>query len=380
MNNLYRIRNFIFICIFGIFTFFQVFANTYSVFVNSRFSYIIVLVECLFLMLMLLLSIDVFFSSLGNFILFLVISIVLVFMYINQGYNELIFPLLAFFCIKIIGLQTTLKVDFYIRLSSIALIIILSSFNYLLSNNVINSVNGKLRYSLGFSNPNALSQMLFVLFLESIILRFSKNRIRFTTFILFDLLIVLFVSKSRTTIILMIAFLFINYFLTKHFNLLMRHQWVRLSLIGLPIIFFMLMFVLVSLYSEKDIVFFNNLNFVLSNRLGLAAFYLNKYPITLWGQRIVTHSGIGLSSINYGALDIGYINLLIKFGAIPSFVFIILMSLTLHKLINNKKITYLAAFIVFIFLGLSEATFYYTSYNVTLYMFSILLNYKYTKV
>ena len=313
MNNLYRIRNFIFICIFGIFTFFQVFANTYSVFVNSRFSYIIVLVECLFLMLMLLLSIDVFFSSLGNFILFLVISIVLVFMYINQGYNELIFPLLAFFCIKTIGLQTTLKVDFYIRLSSIALIIILSSFNYLLSNNVINSVNGKLRYSLGFSNPNALSQMLFVLFLESIILRFSKNRIRFTIFILFDLLIVLFVSKSRTTIILMIAFLFINYFLTKHFNLLMRHQWVRLSLIGLPIIFFMLMFVLVSLYREKDIAFFNNLNFVLSNRLGLAAFYLNKYPITLWGQRIVTHSGIGLSSINYGALDIGYINLLIKF-------------------------------------------------------------------
>lgn len=357
-------------CVFTIFTIFQVFYNTDFVSNASDIGYHLAYVRLFLILICLLLCIDVILYSTRNFFLFLISAIVMVLNLRVQGYNELFYLGIIIFLLPILQVQVLLKIDFFARLFTTLFICIFSSF--LGNGNVFDMTTGHLRFALGFSNPNALSQVLLVLAMEAILLTKYLNKYFVILIESLTFLLICFVARSRTSTILWVLFIIGSATLKQKSFFLLRHKILRLLVLITPFLFFMGSYVLSYRYLTRPTNNMLLLNKLLSNRLQLSSFYLGKYGISLFGQKIET----SYIFTNFGSLDNGYMSLLVRFGVIPSILVIGLMSLTLYKLSTFKNSSMCLAFLTFVFMGLSETIFYMPCYNITLFFCGFLLTNK----
>lgn len=290
---------------------------------------------------------------LGSFVL---LGGVFILTYLHGGYDSILYMYLVPFLPLVIRGEDLLLLDYKVRILSVGILMILSPLlgSYTIYNGATHEL---IRTSLGFANPNGAALMLLVLCMEAIILRgrLSSQIVILTNLI--SLLLMVVLLKSRTSLLMYILFIFLYCFFQKKKQ---PSKEIRILLSLIPELLLAVSYIAVVLYQTRPSEMLIRLDMLLSGRLHLAGKFLNKYSAhTLWGQKLIFDHG----GKHIGALDNAYINMLLRKGMIPTLAILILFSIVIYKLSNQKNMKYLPAFITFLVIGLSETMLFYFSYN-----------------
>lgn len=208
--------------------------------------------------------------------------------------------------------------------------------------------DGRIRYTLGFSHPNALGSFSLFWYLEYLYLINSTKKRRILK-ILIPFFIVNYVTNSlaysRTSfyLVMIITIIYILNFVklnikTKNVKKLRLPLWVLL-VVNLLTILCTFSYINNSSMAVK-------LNETLSNRPKIQAMYYEKYGISILGNNIQKEIG--------ASLDNAYFRLLINYGITGWLFFMFILYLNFYTGLNEKKYDYVIILVLLIIYGISE--------------------------
>lgn len=207
-----------------------------------------------------------------------------------------------------------LRIDFYARLVAVSFIVLLSLLNILPRNGGAGVYTGFYYsvFSYGFTWSSILGYLIFIIFVEFILLFRVRHLILFvviTLYAIFQLSIGYmtgFIGGALGIILLILS----------HRKF---HQFSRATLLLYPCLFSLTVYV--SFWfnqSSENWSFWNNL---ISLRMPIWQYYVQNWPINLFGNSIPSQNNIISGSvIGHGALDGGYIYFLMKYGLLAILV------------------------------------------------------------
>lgn len=295
-----------------------------------------------------------------NTLLFIIVAtVVSLLSYLVTRSSDLV--LITLFIISSVSINFTdfIKHDLKMKVCNLFFFFLLLASGVIL-NTQIYRIDGTIRNTLGFSSPNTLGIILLNITCDYIWIHRGKIGLRFYIFIIVEILILLFLTNSRTSSLCLILLLVI----------LMFKKYVPLKkLKTIPVLFLFISFVCMFLY-DKNIDIIYKMDNVLSTRIYCGYMFFNEYGISLLGNKFrnVTE-WIGY---NY-TLDNSYLNLVIHHGIIMTVFFEYL----LIKIINNaeKKDELVIRIIFFVYLvcGLFESNLITIVYNPFLLYYGYIL-------
>ena len=299
-------------------------------------------------------------------LLFIVLGIVTLSAYFSKD------TLMLKLCVSIISahrinIKRVIKIDFIVRIISVIFVII--CYKLQLTNPIlIAKSDGTIRNSFGFSHPNMLGMMLFILCSEMVYLNIPKNKVVKIIIIILNILINHFFIVSYTSEIAIMFLLVFFIFWNK--EKIVKNKFRLISL--LPIFIFAISLYLTYLYNINDLLGVK-LNRILSNRLYYYNLFMNKYPITLFGTKIdIIYSSN--NNIKFMVLDNSYLFILLRYGIIVFTIFmyslIKLVNLIMNKF-NNKIVVMIM--LIYIVISFSETYLFKIHFNPFILYFSSLL-------
>lgn len=292
-------------------------------------------------------------------IIFLLLMLSIVFVLKTNNY-VLMKLILIIIVSKDVNIYDRVSYDFKLR---ITFLIIMFIFYYLgISEDVIALYNGKIRHSIGFSNPNVLGMHIFILGMDFLYLKIK--RLNFSNMLFLLLLFILSYVYSGSRTIVLILFLSIILFLTyKYKKAFFEKRTVRFFIINSPIILSIIVLIAYKLYINNNMIGIY-IDKLLSGRLLNISFFDKNYPINFFGSNI---------AIANKSLDTANAYVLYAFGIFGMTLYIFGFRGLLKKLYDNKNITLLIIMFVFIIYGLSEKLWLFADCNIFITALSILI-------
>lgn len=239
---------------------------------------------------------------------------------------------------KNIKFESVVKVSLYTMIVCCSVFIIMSLFG-LSSITSVSDVKG-VRFSFGLGHPNMASAYYCIITALLCYLRKDKIKI-WNIIVLFILGIIVFYLTKCTTGIILSSFYLILVLLLK-LNIL-KNNFVKYSIC-------IFLFLLIAFFSIAPIVYNDNLSYInslLTGRISQSNYYINKYGINLFGSNVFSDLN---SKTTDNILDNGYIRILVVNGLI-SYVFIVYNYINiLKKCLKNEKynlFTLIAFFVVY---------------------------------
>lgn len=229
------------------------------------------------------------------------------------------------------------------------------------------------RYYFGFSHANALHllcNLILISYLYAFFIKkkdFTKRCISVICCVIFSFVIYKF-TKSRTgliigimSIVLSIAYSEKN---TDKFRILKNYKILSMAYIGV------IAMVLGIIYFCKDTVLYNYLDKLMSNRLYLTNYFIDKYKITLFGQEIST-----VFKTIYGykidiVFDQGIINPLINYGLVSNLMIYILELKLIKKCCLEKQYNKIMIIMIMIVYSITESILFYPFTNLSILFMS----------
>lgn len=300
------------------------------------------------------------FKSFIYSIIFIFLSVIVT--YVSKDSNILKLVLFLI-CFKDINFSECVKVDFYIKLLLVLLVMLLYSFN--MTVNIPVYRNGVLRKAFGFKHPNKIGMYLMMICLDCIYLSKGKFNMYYSFVILIIITFLFMFVDSRTSVlivILAISFIYINK-ITK--SKIIENKLVKIGTSNLFLIMTLLTLLLTILTSNGNLLAVK-INRVLSYRFTFNKYFLTQYHISLFGNNIITN--------NMYLLDSSYINILLRYGIIMWIWIYFLFFKTINKLYNDKEFVLLIIIILLMLYGFSESFLYKITANVFLLYFGKILN------
>lgn len=308
---------------------------------NLKHYYLMIVIVIVFLCLPYIIQ------STKTIIFTVIMSVFVILMFHYQSYSDFGVSLLAIYFAVLVDYKNIILTDLISRLISLSFIFMTYILGY--THDVMDSRYG-MRYAIGFLNPNGLSVFILILALEIIWLIRKKSWkvviLVFVSYLLF------FITKSRTdlyALILVLPFIF---------KLNTSKSFIKNKVLSFTIVLFPIVLAFISIYFSMNYdpvahPFEYDLNLIFSNRLYLSKFYFNQFPITLFGN--------SLTNLINGALDSGYVSLLIRGGIISLFLYLILVTLTINKYIRSSDNVikfFVLILIVYSIIGITELSLY----------------------
>lgn len=256
------------------------------------------------------------------------------------------------------------RVSFDMKLRIIFLIAMYVMYLLGISEDVTALYKGKIRHSLGFSNPNVLGMHVFILCLEIIYLSRNKLTISKLTICLIIILISNIYSGSRT-IVYLFLFLLILLWLYKKNNKIYYNKLVRTIIIYSPLITTLVTCIIYQLYLDNNVIALQ-LDNVLSGRLRNIKFFTTNYPITLFGNDIASANK---------TCDTVAVYMLYAFGICGLSMYLIAFQELLKKLYKNKKLILIIIVYLFIIYGISEKLWLFADCNILITALSYIIFY-----
>lgn len=273
---------------------------------------------------------------------------------------------------RTIDVEELVSVDFSVKIFVLITVLSLCMVGYL--PNYTNLINGSYKQALGFSHPNGLAGIVFVILLEWMFIRYKEMKKWEYFLILVVAYAVWNVAASRTS-----AFTFILIFacmiISKIFPQLFKNRFVINFLAVLPTLITAFSFLLIRMY-EKGNIYVLVLNEILTRRITQASLLLNKYGISWFGQFVNVR---GTRSVDYSAdalfnVDMSYIAIPIRYGVVVLGLLLIGYFLFIKRssIKGDYKLVLMATY--FVVLGFAETYLYRLQYNVTLVLLLIYIN------
>lgn len=207
--------------------------------------------------------------------------------------------------------KIVIKAYFFIKLLLFITVIYLGFFG-LNSENIIYSIERGIRYSLGFTNPNTASMILFDIVITSSILFHKKNFLLSSSISVF----LLFIYTNTRTLLLGYLIFLIIYLIPENRIKLLKPILVPLFALG-------------SLFSYGLILFSNtSLDFFLNGRLTIMKNFITNNNITFFG---LDRSELIATSDNT------YLRILFEFGLIFFLIYLVIHFILMSKLFRNHN-------------------------------------------
>lgn len=280
----------------------------------------------------------------------------------------------VFFTISFIVIGYNVELDEFIKFDLILKIILLFLVFFLFKIGLAPDVilyreDGFLRHSYGFIHPNTLGSMFLLISADLSYLYNLKKKKK--TSLLFILLIMLsfsyFLCDSRSSEFGIVILILLNIFLP----LFKKSKIFKKIVVFLPITMLCLSIVSVILYKQNFSIAYT-LNDILSNRIKHAYNFMDYYGINLFGHFFEYYGR--LDHYYYlSVLDNAYINLLIQFGIILTFIMIYIYTIIIKKAVQNNKYEIVILMILLSFYGLMEHYIFVIVYSPILMAFSDIL-------
>ncbi|MFQ6838317.1 MAG: hypothetical protein ACLRSU_12470 [Thomasclavelia spiroformis] len=339
---------------------FLILFNIYFTYVHGLYSYIVIASKVGYVGLFVV-------SIFKRFKLNTALKLIVVFLLCGcvyfYAYNLiLIKTLLLVLASKDINIDRNLKINFYIRIFLIISVIIL--FYYGKTDDYIMIRNNQIiRSGMGFGHPNTFAGTIFSSFMIWCYFKLYKmrwyNYVLAVTFIIFiDIL-----CNSRTAEFVMIISLILLFFaqtfprfLTSHiFKFFMYIEFVFMTVLSLIGVF---------LYRGRgDLgLLIDNL---LTGRLRLANSFLEKYGITLFGNKIeFISSRIAIEENTYTwVLDNMYLYILVHLGIIAFILIFLVLKKIIDVLYETNNMAGILVLCLYMIFGLSETGMLRFEYN-----------------
>lgn len=283
--------------------------------------------------------------------------------------------LITFFLIVVmrkIEFQKIVKVDFYTRLISTAIIFLLSIIKYIPSLDTYR--DGILRHSFGFYHPNLFGAYVLILTLEFIYLGYIKNKTTYRIWV--TLPIIWFVEKTtddRSVVVGLIIF-FLLYMMLKisvFYN--MSSKFYKIFIFGI-----LTMMSFISLFSSyaynPTISFWGGINKLLSGRPELINTIVKGfYPVKWFGQStpLLGDSAVmvnGMAKFLYA--DNSYMSILIRFGIFTFIIFVVWLLKNSFSFLNGEnRIVMFCWLVAMLAWGLSENKLILIQFNILLFSY-----------
>ncbi len=265
----------------------------------------------------------------------------------DRSLLKLPFLLLAF---KNINFNKFIKLDMFFRL---ILITVLMLFNIagITDNGILEVRDGFVRNSFGLGHPNSFAFYIVMICLDYFYINSIKKEnsiIKPLLLVIIAIAFIFFFVGSRTNIIILILIYIV--FLLKN-----KIKFGEKNIIIYSFGICMLGSILCAYLYDPNNSFFVSLDNILSRRLYLANYFVNKYPLTLFGNKVVTGG--------FYALDNAYVNLFVRYGIVLSVYFIVMFRNTFKTLIKNKQYTLVLVLTIFSIYGISETPMYIPAKN-----------------
>lgn len=304
--------------------------------------------------------------KLNNLIFIIALTVFMIIVsHLSNNYNLLLFEMLII-ASKNVEFRKIVKIDMIIRIICIAILFLLCREGFI--NNYTATINGSLKQAYGWLHPNTFGAISSIVILEYLYLNWNKLTVLKAGFAATLIIIVFFISASRTNVYLITFTLFFSYFM-KHFKFLRENRVINEICVYIYPIMAVVSFLLVFLYNKGYSigVFLNDLT---TGRLYLANLFYKEYGISMLGQplKIITTRQALKYGLTPAVLDMAYMRLIIQYGVIYFIVFIVLNTLTQKKIIKQKKYPELMLMIFFAIIGLAENTVLYLYMNIGLFL------------
>ena len=222
-----------------------------------------------------------------------------------------------------IEMKSAANIVFWSIIPSVIIVMILGSLNIIDFNELatISEVSGEIRYryAFGFAHANYLGAMFIVLFLSDLNRRIVKYTLHNYVIWIGVALFLFEVVDTRTSAALIGGGLL----LVALVNWCGQKKVFEAAVSAVTPLCAIASLLLARLYLCAPAVI-SPVDKLLSNRISYASSYINEYPITLFGQKIIQVSTQEAMTSHTSALvlDNAYIHLLIHFGLIALIVFV----------------------------------------------------------
>lgn len=253
-----------------------------------------------------------------------------------------ILSIIALLGLKGVDTRKLLKLSFYLRSISFIIVVSLTSIGILQNAKLIHirGDSSVIRYSMGFSHPNQFHLAFIIILLLYLYFYFQKiNAIHITVLCLLNFLIYQ-KSFSRTSCI--IGFFAIFMMVWFRSNVLCKlKNFVCYSILPIG---FIVSIVPALLYDKTELI--RKVDRLLQWRITFGRHYLEQYPINLFGNNLRNDTIV---------LDSGYIELIINYGIIFTFFYVIAYLILIHRFVKNRNYRELLLVVCFLSYGVTEA-------------------------
>lgn len=227
-------------------------------------------------------------------------------------------------------------------------------------------INGTFKQSFGFSHPNNLGGLCYIILCEFMMLNWKDLKLRHFVCIICLGFGVILISGSRTMgyTFFLIYFLLLLY---RHFPRLYTLKLIRLLfIIAMPVMFFT-SFTLVKMYDEHNKLAIK-LNDILTTRISLASNFLKMYDVKLWGQEVEMISTRAAEKLHVRPmiLDNAYVKGTLLYGLLFMIFLTIAYMLLMNYFFKAKKVEYAIFSLYFILIGIGESYMLNIVFNTTL--------------
>lgn len=294
-------------------------------------------------------------------IIIIFLLLVLSTFYVIKTNNFLLLKLILIVIIsKDVDFDKRISFDFKLRI--LFLILMFIFYNLGITEDVIALYNGKIRHSLGFSNPNVLGMHIFILCMDFLYLKRRELSLTNIFFCILLFFLSYYYSGSRTVFIILIFAIFM-FLIYKYKGKIFENKFLKYIVVNSPIIFSVIVLIAYNLY-------INNISFgilidkVLSGRLLNISFFSNNYPINLFGSNI---------AIANKSLDTTIAYALYAFGISGTLLYMFGFRKLLKKLYNVKNYPLLIITFIFIIYGISEKLWLFADCNIFITALSLVI-------
>lgn len=304
-------------------------------------------------------------------ILFLTFILITIVAY-QSNTIDLIITFLTVIALKNVNFLNIVKTDFYTRLYSTLIISFLSVLKYIPSLDVYRS-GGAIRRSLGFYHPNLFGAYLMILTFEFIYLGYVNNKLSNRAWIIVPMAVLIEkITDDRSVVVSLLVYLFI--YIVLRYSFLKNISSIFFKCLVIVTLVFVSIISIFSAYMYNPTI--NSwilINRLLSGRPELLNSIVEQfYHVHFWGQNtplIGDSNGVVINGITkYLFADNAYMGVLIKFGILMFFLFVLWLIRNSFSILNGQNRVIMFCWIVaMLFWGLSENKLLLIQFNILLF-------------
>lgn len=287
-----------------------------------------------------------------NELIKIIICLLISFIFVIVSDNFLLLKLILIIIVSK-NVEFEKRISFDIKLRIIFLLIMIVFYNLGIAEDTIALYNGKIRHSLGFSNPNVFGMHILILLLE--LLYLNKDNLSIYKMLFYT--IIMFASNtysgSRTALYLY-GLSIVLFLLYKYKQEIFNNKFVKKMIIYSPLITTLVVYILYVLYINNTTL---GIEFdkILSGRLFNIRFFSNNYNINLLGNNI---------ALANKSCDTAIVYMLYAFGIVGAFLYVIGFQKLLKKLYKLQNLALVILIYVLVIYGISEKLWLFVDCNI----------------